>query len=138
MLTNQQKDIIKQSFPKVLVQTMQNSTMLYEKLFELIPEAKPLFRNTSLERQGQMLVAAIGKIVKGLEHPEVLEKDLVELAKRHIGYGLQAEYFVHFGASLMHMLKNSFGESWNAELEDAWRSVYENVAEIMIREIFTA
>lgn len=136
MLNNQQKEVIKQSFPKVLVQTMKNGIMLYEKLFELEPATKPLFRNTSMERQGQMLVAAIGKIVKGLENPEELEKDLVALAKRHIGYGLKPEYFVHFGSAMMYMLKNSMGEVWNAEMEDAWKSVYEDVAGVMIREIF--
>ena len=136
MLSNQQKEIIKQSFPSVLVRTIKNGGLLYEKLFELVPEAKHLFRNTSMERQSQMLVAAIGKIVKGLDQPEALEKDLTELAKRHIAYGLQPEYFIHFGTSLMYMLQNSLGDAWSAEMEDAWRNVYQEVAGTMIKEIF--
>jgi len=136
MLSNQQKDVIKQSFPKVLVQTLQNGTLLYEKLFELVPETKSLFQNTSVERQGQMLVAAIGKIVKSLDYPEILEKDLIALAKRHIGYGLEPQYFVHFGSAFMYMLQKSFGDYWNTDLEDAWKNVYQEVAEVMMREIF--
>lgn len=136
MLSNQQKEIIKQSFPSVLIHTIKNGSMVYEKLFELVPETKLLFRNTSMDRQGQMLVAAIGKIVKGLDHPEILENELIELAKRHIGYGLQPEYFIHFGTSLMYMLQNSLGDAWSAEMEDAWKNVYQDVAGIMIKEIF--
>jgi nitric oxide dioxygenase len=136
MLSNQQKDVIRQSFPKVLVQTLQNGTLLYEKLFELVPETKSLFQNTSVERQGQMLVAAIGKIVKSLDYPEILEKDLIALAKRHIGYGLEPQYFVHFGSAFMYMLQKSFGDYWNTDLEDAWKNVYQEVAEVMMREIF--
>ncbi|MFN3316044.1 MAG: globin domain-containing protein [Raineya sp.] len=137
MLSSQHKEIIKQSFPKVLIHTIKSGKMVYEKLFELAPETKALFQNTSMERQGQMLVAAIGKIVKGLDHPEVLEKELIELGKRHKGYGLQPEYFVHFGNSLMYMLQNSLADGWNAELEDAWRNVYQEVSEMMMKEIFT-
>jgi nitric oxide dioxygenase len=137
MLTDLQKEIIKQSFPSVLVHTIKNGGLLYEKLFELVPEAKYLFQNTSMEKQSQMLVAAIGKIVKSIDMPEILVKDLVELAKRHKNYGLQPEYFVHFGSAFLFMLSSSLDEAWNNELEDAWKQVYENISEIMIREVFT-
>ncbi|MCU0436540.1 MAG: globin domain-containing protein [Raineya sp.] len=136
MVTEEQKDIIKSSFPRILIHTLKNGTMVYEKLFLDVPEAKELFKNTPMDKQGQMLVAAIGKIVKGLDHPEIFEKDLVELAKRHIGYGLKPEYFTHFGNALINMFEVSLADNWNKDLHDAWVAVYQEVAGMMKGVIF--
>jgi hemoglobin-like flavoprotein len=46
------------------------------------------------------------------------------------------EHFAYFGQALIYMLKNSLGDSWNPELEDAWKVVYQNVSEVMIGVIF--
>ncbi len=136
MITAEQKEIIKSSFPRVLIHTLKNSTIVYEKLFMDIPEAKELFKNTSIDKQGQMLVAAIGKIVKGLDNHDIFEKDLVELATRHVGYGLKPEYFTHFGNALINMFEVSLADNWNKDLNDAWVAVYQEVANIMKGVIF--
>lgn len=136
-MTEEQKSLVKQSFPKVLSHTLSGSTVLYEKLFELVPEAKDLFKNTSLDRQSQMLIAAIGKIVKSIDNWDVVKSDLEAIAARHINYGLSPEHFVFFGQALMHMFQTSLKESWTKDLEDAWKAVYENVSEVMIGVIFS-
>jgi len=136
MVSEKHKEIVKHSFPKVVVASLQYGSYHYEKFFELVPQAKPLFKNTSIDKQGQMLVAAIGKIVKSLDKPEELEKELITLAKTHISYGLEPEYFVFFGIAFIAMLEKSFGEEWNKELEEAWKAVYKGISEIMISVIF--
>ena len=136
-MTEEQKNLVKQSFPKVLATTLSGSAALYEKLFELVPESKELFKNTSLDRQSQMLIAAIGKIVKSIDNWDMVKPDLEAIAARHINYGLSPEHFAFFGQALMHMLQTSLKESWTKDLENAWKAVYQNVSEVMIGVIFS-
>jgi nitric oxide dioxygenase len=135
-MTEEQKNLVKQSFPKVLANTLSSRTVLYEKLFELAPESRELFKNTSLDRQSQMLIAAIGKIVKSIDNWDTIKPDLEAIAARHINYGLSPEHFAFFGQALIHMLKTSLKDTWNKDLEDAWKAVYQNVSEVMIGVIF--
>lgn len=83
-----------------------------------------------------MLISAIGKIVKSIDNWDTIKTDLENIATRHINYGLLPEHFAYFGQALIHMLKNSLGDNWNPELEDAWKAVYQNVSEVMIGVIF--
>jgi nitric oxide dioxygenase len=136
-MTEEQKSLVKQSFPKVLATTLSGSAALYDKLFELVPESKELFKNTSLDRQSQMLIAAIGKIVKSIDNWEAVKPDLEAIAARHVNYGLAPEHFVFFGQALIHMLQTSLKENWTKDLENAWKAVYQNVSEVMIGVIFS-
>lgn len=136
-MTEEQKNLVKQSFPKVLSSTLSSTSVLYDKLFELAPETKELFKNTSIDRQSQMLVAAIGKIVKSIDHWDRVKPDIEAIAARHVNYGLSPEHFVFFGHAMMHMLKTSLGDSWTKDLEDSWRAVYQNISEVMIGVIFS-
>jgi nitric oxide dioxygenase len=135
-MTEEQKNLVKQSFPRVLANTLSSSAVLYEKLFELVPESRELFKNTSLDRQSQMLIAAIGKIVKSVDKWDTIKPDLEAIAARHINYGLSPEHFAFFGQALIHMLQTSLKDTWNKDLEDAWKAVYQNVSEVMIGVIF--
>ncbi|MDX1903258.1 MAG: globin domain-containing protein [Thermonemataceae bacterium] len=137
-MTNAQSQLVKQSFPKVLAGTLSGTKFLYEKLFELAPDSKELFKNTSMDKQAQMLIAAIGKLIKSIDQWDTVKPDLEVLAQRHIGYGLSPEHFVYFGQSFIYMLKNIFGADWNSELEDAWQAVYQRISEVMIGVIFSS
>ncbi|MDX1904625.1 MAG: globin domain-containing protein [Thermonemataceae bacterium] len=135
-MTEAQNQIVKKSFPKVLAGTLSGAAILYNKFFELSPESKDFFKSTSMDRQSQMLIAAIGKIVKSIDNWDTVKPDLEALAARHIGYGLSPEHFVYFGQAFMYMLQNIFGADWTAELKDAWEAVYQRVSEVMIGVIF--
>ncbi|WP_448527977.1 globin domain-containing protein [Raineya sp.] len=137
-MTAEQSAIIKQSFPKVLARTLGNAQILYDKLFELAPETKELFKNTSMERQSQMLVAAIGKLVRSIDNWESVKPDLEALAKRHAGYGLKPEHFVSFGIAFLHMLKSMYENEWNSGLEDAWKAIYQRISEVMVSTLFAS
>lgn len=137
-MTAEQSAIIKQSSPKVLARTLGNAQILYDKLFELAPETKELFKNTSMERQSQMLVAAIGKLVRSIDNWENVKPDLEALAKRHAGYGLKPEHFVFFGIAFLHMLKSMYENEWNSSLEDAWKAIYQDISEVMVRTLFAS
>lgn len=89
-----------------------------------------------MERQSQMLVAAIGKLVKSIDNWDSVKPDLEALAKRHAGYGLSPEHFVYFGHAFVHMLKSMYGGEWNNDLEESWKAVYQKISEIMIGTLF--
>ncbi|WP_448529664.1 globin domain-containing protein [Raineya sp.] len=135
-MTPQQAEIVKKSFPKVLAGTLSATQTLYDKLFELAPDTRNLFKNTPMERQSQMLVAAIGKLVKSIDNWDSVKPDLEALAKRHAGYGLSPEHFVYFGHAFVHMLKSMYGGEWNNDLEESWKAVYQKISEIMIGTLF--
>lgn len=135
-MTPNQAEIVKKSFPKILAGTLSATHILYDKLFELSPDTRDLFKKTSMERQSQMLIAAIGKLVKSIDNWDTVKPDLEALAKRHAGYGLSPEHFVYFGHAFIHMLKSMYGSEWNTDLEEAWKVVYEKISEVMIGTLF--
>ncbi len=132
----QQAEIVKKSFPRVLAGTLSATQVLYDKLFELAPDTKELFKNTSMERQSQMLISAIGRLVKSIDNWDAVKPDLQALAKRHAGYGLSPEHFVYFGHAFIHMLKSMYKNEWNNDLEEAWKAVYQKISEVMIGTLF--
>lgn len=134
-MTPEQAEVVKKSFPKILAGTLTSTQVLYDKLFELAPDTKELFKNTSMERQSQMLISAISKLVKSIDNWDTVKPDLEALAKRHATYGLTPEHFAYFGQAFIYMLKTMYGSDWNNQLEEAWKAVYQKISEVMIASI---
>ncbi len=133
-MTEQQSDLIKNSYAKFLARAINNAGILYENLFEIAPETKKIFENTSNEKKSQMFVAIIRKIVKGIDEWDTVQKELEELAQQHKNYNLQPEYFQHLENSLIVTLKSIAEKEWNNDIEDAWKAYFKKVANV-IKEI---
>jgi len=131
-LTANDIDLVRESFAQVAPIAEKAAELFYNRLFEIAPRLKPLFRG-DIKRQGQMLMAMIARMVAGLDDPDSLIGDIEELGERHEGYGVQDGDYDAVGEALLWTLETGLGDAFSPEVREAWTRVYRLVAVVMIR-----
>jgi nitric oxide dioxygenase len=124
-----QVDLIRDSFVQMLVDSERTARIFYDRLFELAPETRPLFRNDMAE-QGRLLVDALARIVTGLSRLEAMLPALRKLAKGHVAYGVEERHYALVGDALLHVVAIYGGP--NPATIEAWMVAYDRVAGAMI------
>ena len=100
------------------------SEVFYERLFEVSPPSRPLFKN-NLQRQGKMLVGLITTSLGLLNSIDKLVPTLIDLASRHTKYGVVASQYGTLGDVLFWTLRHCLGEdSFNNDTATAWVKIY--------------
>ncbi len=130
MVTVAQKTLVQDSFKTVATIADDAAILFYEKLFELDPSLRPMFRGDMAEQRKklmQMLTAA----VKGLDRLEQLVPVVQDLGRRHAGYGVADSHYDTVGAALLWTLEMGLGKTFTAEMKDAWTAVYVLLATTM-------
>jgi hemoglobin-like flavoprotein len=135
VMTPEQVSLIQASFAKVAPISEQAAAMFYGRLFEIAPEVKPLFRGDMAE-QGRKLMATLAVVVNGLTNLQSILPAASALAKRHVGYGVKAEYYAPVGAALLWTLERGLGAAWTPQLAEAWTAAYTTLSGYMIGEAY--
>jgi hemoglobin-like flavoprotein len=122
--------LVKNSFAQVQPIADKAAALFYNRLFELDPDLRPLFRH-NLEEQGVKLMASLAVVVHGLEKPENIVGMVKRLGSRHAGYGVRNEHYETVGTALLWTLKQGLGEAFTADVEAAWAEAYYLLAGLM-------
>ncbi len=128
--TPHQITLVQQSFAKVEPISEQAAVLFYDRLFELDPALKPMFKGDMAE-QRRKLMATLGVAVKGLTRPETIIPVVKQLGVRHIGFGVREAHYDTVGAALLWALEQGLGDQFTDEVKDAWGAVYTLVAGVM-------
>jgi hemoglobin-like flavoprotein len=115
--------LVEQSFDQVKPIAPRAAAMFYERLFELDPSLRPLFRG-DLARQGQMLMAMIAGAVNGLRNIPQLTPVLRQLGARHVAYGVEDAHYATVGKALLWTLEQGLGDAFTLEVREAWTIAY--------------
>lgn len=120
--------------------------LLFQNVFDQCPESKLLFgfpetvdpfsdsllKNKRWLQHANFLLSMIGKTVSMLgENNEELTKDLLELGKKHVTYGVKAEYFPFMTKSIILMMKELLG----SEFTDADQKAWEDIMSVLIADM---
>ena len=128
-------ELIQQSFAKLVPISDKAAALFYDRLFEVAPEVKPLFRG-DMTGQGRKLMATLALVVNGLNKLDAILPAASVLAKRHVGYGVKAVHYAAVGAALLWTLEKGLGPSWTPELAAAWTLAYTTLSGFMIGEAY--
>src|SRR5215211_7567180 len=123
MLTVAQKTLVQDSFATIATIADDAAILFYEKLFELDPSLRAMFRGDMAEQRRklmQMLTAA----VKGLDRLEQLVPVVQDLGRRHVRYGVQDSHYDTVGEALLWTLQMGLGRGFTPEVKAAWVAVY--------------
>jgi hemoglobin-like flavoprotein len=131
----QQVTMVQQSFSKVAPIAEQAAALFYGRLFETVPEVRPLFRG-DMKEQGRKLMGTLAVVIKGLSNIEAILPAASMLAKRHVAYGVKAEHYAPVGAALLWTLERGLGADWTPELAGAWTDAYTTLSEYMVGEAY--
>ncbi|MBC7885117.1 MAG: hemoglobin [Saprospiraceae bacterium] len=104
----------------------------YSKLFSDQPSIRKLFPH-DMNQQYTKLVDMLSSIIMNLDHPYIVSPGIIAMAKRHSGYGVKPIHYAMVGNALLWTLKEGLGTEWNQDIEEAWTSWYQTLAEAMIQ-----
>lgn len=131
-MTRQQVELVQSSFRLVHPMLDTAAAMFYDRLFELDPSLRRLFR-TSREEQQRKLGQALTVVVKALDRPDQIQDAVEALGRRHAGYGVRDEHYSTVGAALLWTLEAGLGAAFTPDVRKAWTAAYSWLAYTMRR-----
>ena len=130
-MTPQQKQLVKESWEKVLPIQETAAELFYGRLFDMYPKVKPLFKG-DMKEQGEKLMNMLNMAVNGLDNLETLIKPLEESGKAHKSYGVKAEDYDKVADAFLWTLGQGLGDAFTSDVKQAWIVTYTTVAGVMI------
>ncbi len=132
IMTNDQIQLVQQSWASVVRLPEVVGPLFYGRLFEIAPEFKPMFNKTSVPEQSKKLFMMLNYVITKLSRLEEVLEEVSALAKRHVGYGVQPVHYATVGAALLWTLEKGLGDKWTEELKAAWTACYTILSSAMI------
>jgi hemoglobin-like flavoprotein len=126
-VTPEQRLLVQISLDKVRACTPSPVALFYERLFELDPALRPLFR-CDLEAQERRMLDSLGNLVDALDDPESFQSKLWALGRRHVGYGVENRHYETVGAALLWAMEQSLGATFTPEVRAAWTELYRTIS----------
>ena len=131
MMTNAEIKLVQDSFSKVFPIADKAAEIFYNRLFELDPNLKPLFK-TELKDQGKKLMSMLATAVNGLNNLNEIVPTIQALGKRHKNYKVTKESYATVGTALIYTLSKGLGDDFTPEVKEAWTRVYGVLSSTMI------
>ena len=105
--------------------------LFYNRLFEIAPQLKHMFRNPMPE-QSKKLLAMINYVISKLNKLEDILDEVAKLARRHVSYGVKPDHYTIVGEALLWTLEKGLADNWNSEVKEAWTDCYHILSSAMI------
>jgi hemoglobin-like flavoprotein len=125
------KILVQGTFVQVEAIAETAAELFYNRLFELDPKIKPLFKG-DMKEQGRKLMSTLKIAVKGLDDLSSLVPVVENLGRDHAGFGVEAAHYATVADALLWTLEQGLDDDFTSEVRDAWASVYFLLAETMI------
>jgi methyl-accepting chemotaxis protein len=130
LLTDEQIRLVQSTFAMVEPIADDAAVIFYNRLFELDPKLKTLFKEDMAE-QRKALMSTLKVAVKGLTDLDSILPAVQQLGERHGGYGVKDEDYKTVAQALLWTLEQGLGDEFTDDVKDAWTEVYMLLAGIM-------
>ncbi|XP_034432773.1 x globin [Hippoglossus hippoglossus] len=136
--------MIKESWKVIRDDIAKVGIIMFVRLFETHPECKDVFflfrgvedlerlrTSRELRAHGLRVMSFIEKSVARLDQLDRLEALALELGKSHYHYNAPPKYYSYVGAEFICAVRPILKERWTAELEEAWKTLFQYVTSLM-------
>jgi hemoglobin-like flavoprotein len=130
IMTPQQITLIQNSWTEVVPISETAAGLFYQRLFALDPSVRPMFKG-DMREQGLKLMKMLGLIVNSLTRLDELVPAAQDMARRHVGYGVQPAHYDTVGAALLWTLEQGLGSKFTGEVRAAWAAAYGVLSQVM-------
>ncbi len=103
----------------------------YGELFARYPGLRSLFPD-DMTGQKKKWLAALATIVANLRTPEKLRAGLIGLGRQHATYGVKPEHYPAARDTLVDVMQDMAGKTWNDQLTEDWKAAIDFVASVML------
>jgi hemoglobin-like flavoprotein len=111
-MTPAQKAAVKDTWAQVVPIADEAAGLFYDRLFEIDPTTRPLFKPERMPEQRRKLVQALAAVVGGLDNLGAILPAIQELGRRHAGYGVTESHYRSVDAALLWTLERGLGPAW--------------------------
>lgn len=122
-MTEEDKQLVRDSWAKVIPISDKAAGLFYDRLFELDPSLRPLFTSDMTE-QGRKLTGMITTAVNGLDRLDEIIPAVRALGKRHSGYGVTDDHYDTVATALLWTLERGLGDAFTPDTRNAWIKTY--------------
>jgi len=130
MVTEAQKKLVQTTFATIAPIADDAALLFYQRLFEIAPELRPMFRGDMAE-QRRKLMQMLALVVNGLNRPGAIVPGVRNLGRRHVAYGVKDHHYEAVRIALLWALGKTLGEAFTPEVEEAWTHAYDALAAMM-------
>lgn len=130
-MTAEQIILVKNSFTLYVHPNAEKvAKKFYDRLFQIDPKTKQLFTG-DMEMQSMKLMQTLAVVVAGLDRQDEIVPAMVNLAKRHVNYGVVKEDYATVGQALLETLEMELGKEFTSDMKEAWGAAYALVTQVM-------
>lgn len=130
-MTPEQIELVQSTWDAVKPDADTVAELFYQRLFELDPSLKPLFKG-DMKEQGKKLMATLNLAVASLTKLEEIQPAVQALGRRHVEYGVPDESYQTVGQALLDTLAKGLGEAFTDDVKEAWTQTYVTLSTVMI------
>jgi len=131
-LTDERKQIVKDTAPILKEKGEAITTRMYEVMFSNYPDAKELFKNAP-KNQNKILARSIIAYAENIDNLAVLEGAIEKIAKRHIETEVKSEHYPWVIDSLLQAMVDVLGDAITDAVKEAWFAAYWVLAFILMK-----
>lgn len=135
MLTEQEKDIIKQTVPLLKEKGTEITSIFYPKMFKAHPELLNMFNQTNQKRgmQSSALAQAVMAAAVNIDNLSVIKPVIMPVAYKHCALQVYAEHYPIVGENLLKAIQDVTGLEEHDPVIQAWAKAYGVIAFVFIQ-----
>ncbi|HEH1043867.1 TPA: nitric oxide dioxygenase [Staphylococcus aureus] len=135
MLTEQEKDIIKQTVPLLKEKGTEITSTFYPKMFKAHPELLNMFNQTNQKRgmQSSALAQAVMAAAVNIDNLSVIKPVIMPVAYKHCALQVYAEHYPIVGGNLLKAIQDVTGLEEHDPVIQAWAKAYGVIADVFIQ-----
>ncbi|HDK7659643.1 TPA: globin domain-containing protein [Staphylococcus aureus] len=135
MLTEQEKDIIKQTVPLLKEKGTEITSIFYPKMFKAHPELLNMFNQTNQKRgmQSSALAQAVMAAAVNIDNLSVIKPVIMPAAYKHCALQVYAEHYPIVGENLLKAIQDVTGLEEHDPVIQAWAKAYGVIADVFIQ-----
>ena len=130
-MTPEQARLVTTSWSSVASIADSAIAQFYNRLFEIDPTARALFRVTDMPEQRRKVIEALSLALQSLDDLDALTPTLEELGRRHQRYGVTTAHYDSVGQALLWTLQHGLGGAWTPAMAGAWTELYGQLSSVM-------
>jgi hemoglobin-like flavoprotein len=135
-MTPEQARLITTSWSTVASIADSAIAQFYDRLFEIDPSARALFRATNMPEQRRKVIEALSLALQSVDDLAALTPTLQDLGRRHNRYGVTVAHYDSVGQALLWTLEQGLGAAWTPAMAAAWTELFRQLAGVMKRAAY--
>ena len=132
-MTPEREQLVRSTWNRFAPHAADHARFFYDKLFELDPDCRAMFKTATMDEQRHRLMETLGHLIAELDDPERFVSDVAVLGMRHVVYGVRDSDYDAAGVALLWTLEKALGDEFTPEARSAWIEAYQAIASIMRR-----